>query len=68
MEDLFRLDETCWQVGKNINHIQLLHKEQRGEKGKIKNFKEEEFILWMLKTTRIKGGKFILPWKGPFKI
>jgi hypothetical protein len=27
MEDLFRLDETCWQAGKNINHIQLLHKE-----------------------------------------
>jgi hypothetical protein len=40
MEDLFRLDETRWQVEENINHIQLLHKKQRDEKGKIKKFKE----------------------------
>ncbi len=38
MENLFRLDEICWQVGKNINHIELLRKEQRDEKGKIKKF------------------------------
>jgi hypothetical protein len=29
MEDLFRLDETRWQARENINHIQLLRKEQR---------------------------------------
>jgi len=28
MEDLFELDETCWQARKNINHIQLLCKEE----------------------------------------
>jgi hypothetical protein len=27
MEDLFRLDATCWQIKRNINHIQLLCKE-----------------------------------------
>jgi hypothetical protein len=26
MEDLFKLDEIHWQVGENIDHIQLLHK------------------------------------------
>jgi hypothetical protein len=28
MEDFLRLDENCLQAGKNINHIQLLHKKQ----------------------------------------
>jgi hypothetical protein len=32
----------------------------------MKFFKEGELILWMLKTTKIKGGKFTLPWKGTF--
>jgi hypothetical protein len=68
MEDLFRLDKTHWQAKENINHIQLLHKEQRDEKGKIKSFKEGKLVLWMFKATKIKGGKFTLPWKGPFKI
>jgi hypothetical protein len=38
MEHLFRLDEIHWQAGENINHIQLLRKEKRDEKGKIKKF------------------------------
>jgi hypothetical protein len=50
------------------NHIQLLHEEQKDENGKIKSFKEGKLVLWMLKATKIKGGKFTLPWKGPFKI
>jgi hypothetical protein len=66
MEDLFRLDETHWQTKGNINHIQLLHKEQRDEKGKMKSFLEGELVLWMPKSTKIKGGKFTLPWKGLF--
>ncbi len=33
----------------------------------MKSFKEGELILWMPKATKIKGGKFTLPWKGPFK-
>jgi hypothetical protein len=45
-----------------------LRKEQRDEKGRMKSFKEGELILWMPKVTKIKGGKFTLPWKGPFKI
>jgi hypothetical protein len=45
-----------------------LCKEQKDEKRKIKSFKEGELVLWMPKAIRIKGGKFILPWKGPFKI
>jgi hypothetical protein len=68
MEDLLRLDETCWQVGENINHIQMLHKKQKDENGKIKSFKEGKLVLWMPKAIKIKGGKFTLPWKGPFKI
>jgi hypothetical protein len=56
MEDLFRLDETFWQVGENINHIQLMCREQMDEKRRIKKFKRE-LVLWMLKTTKIKGGK-----------
>ncbi len=34
----------------------------------MKNFKEGKLVLWMFKATKIKGGKFTLPWKGPFKI
>jgi hypothetical protein len=34
----------------------------------MKSFKEGELVIWMLKATKIKGGKFMLPWKGPFKI
>jgi hypothetical protein len=34
----------------------------------MKSFKEGKLILWMPKATKIKGGKFTLPWKGPFKI
>jgi hypothetical protein len=40
MEDLFKLDETHWQANENITHIQLLCKEQRDEKRKMKSFKE----------------------------
>jgi hypothetical protein len=33
----------------------------------MKSFTGRELILWMPKATKIKGGKFTLPWKGPFK-
>ncbi len=66
MEHLFKLGETCWQAGENINHIQLLRKKQRDEKGKIKSFKEGKLVLWMQKVLKIKGGKFTLCWKGLF--
>ncbi len=46
----------------------MLHKEQRDQKGRMKSSKEGELILWMPKATKFKGGKFTLPWKGPFKI
>jgi hypothetical protein len=45
MEDLIRLDEIRWQAEENINHIQLLRKEQNDEKGKMKSFKEGELVL-----------------------
>ncbi len=32
----------------------------------MKIFKEGELVLWMPKATKIKGGKFTLPWKGLF--
>jgi hypothetical protein len=41
MEDLFSLNETCWKAKENINHIQLLHKEQKDEKRKIKVLRKE---------------------------
>ncbi len=66
MEDLFRLDETNWQVGKNIYHIPLLHK-KKDEKGRMKRFNEGELVVWMLRATKIKGVKFSLPWRGPLK-
>jgi hypothetical protein len=68
MEDPIQLDEKHWRVGDNINHIQLLQKENWDEKGKFKNICEGDLILWMPKSTKIKGGKFKLPWKGPYKI
>ncbi len=68
MENLCRLDGTCWQARENINHIHLLHKEQNDEKGKMKSFKEGKLVLWMLKTTKKRTCKFTLPWKGLFKI
>jgi hypothetical protein len=55
-EDLFRLNEIRKQAKENINHIQLLCKEQRDEKGKIFFFKEGELILWLPKATKTKGG------------
>jgi hypothetical protein len=60
MEHLIRLDEEHWCVGENINHIQLLQKENWNEKGKLKNICEGDLVLWMPKSTKIK-----LPWKGP---
>jgi hypothetical protein len=46
----------------------LLHKEQQDDKRKIKSFEKGELVLWMPKATKIKRGKFRLPWKGPFKV
>jgi hypothetical protein len=68
MEDLVQLDEKCWCVYENINHIHLLRKENWDDTGKFKSICEGDLVLWMLKTTKIKGGKFKLPWKGPYKV
>jgi len=68
MEDFIQLDEEHWCVGENINHIQLLWKENWDEKGELQNICEGDFVLWMPKSTKIKGGKFKLPWKGPYKM
>jgi len=62
------LDEERWYVGENINHIQLFKKENWDEKRKLKNMYEGDLVLRMPKTTKIKGGKFRLPWKGPYKV
>jgi hypothetical protein len=37
-------------------------------KRKFKNICEGDIILWMPKSTTIKGSKFKLPWKGPYKV
>jgi hypothetical protein len=34
----------------------------------MKIYNEGEWVLWMPKAMKIKGGKFRLPWKGPFKV
>jgi hypothetical protein len=68
MEDLIQLDEECWCVGENINHMKFLRKENWDGKGKIKSFDEGDLVLWMPKTIEIKGGKFRLLWKGPYKV
>jgi hypothetical protein len=34
----------------------------------MKSFEEGKLMLWMPKATKFKGGKFILLWKGPFKV
>jgi hypothetical protein len=68
MENLAQLDEECWCVDENINYIQLLRKENWHDKGKLKSICEGDLVLWMPKTTKIKGGKFKLPWKGPYKV
>jgi hypothetical protein len=46
----------------------LLHKEQQDDKRKIESFENGELVLWMPKATKIKRGKFRLPWKGHFKV
>ncbi len=68
MEDWIQLDEECWCVSENINHMQFPRKENWDRKGKIKSFDEGDLMLWMPKTTKTKGGKFRLPWKGPYKV
>jgi hypothetical protein len=68
MEELVKLDENCWHVRENMNHIQLLQKYQQDDKGKIRSFKKGELVLWMPKATKIKCGKFRLMWKGPYKV
>ncbi len=62
------MDEERWYVGENINHIQLFKKENWDEKGKLKSMYEGDLVLRMPKTIKIKGGKFRLPWKGPYKV
>jgi len=37
-------------------------------KGKLKSICEGDLVLWMPKITKIKGGKFKLPWKGSYKM
>ncbi len=39
-----------------------------GWKRKNQKFDEGDLVLWMPKTIEIKGGKFRLPWKGPYKV
>ncbi len=67
-EDLIRLHEEHWHASENINHIQLLRKENWDEKRKFKNIYEDDLVLWMPKSTNFKGGKYKLPWKGPYKV
>jgi hypothetical protein len=52
------LDKERWHVGENINHIQLLQKENWNEKRKFKNICDGDLILWMPKSIKIKEGKF----------
>jgi hypothetical protein len=68
MEELVKLDENCWHVRENVNHTQLLRKYQQDENDKMKNLKGGELVLWMPKAMKIKGEKFNLPWKGPYKV
>jgi hypothetical protein len=68
MEDFIWLDEERWCVGENINHIQLLRKKTWDEKEKLKNICEGDLVLWMPKSIKIKGGKFKIPLKGPYKV
>jgi hypothetical protein len=68
MEKLVKLDENHWHAGENMNHIQVLWKYQQDDKGKMKSLKEGELVLWMLQATNIKGRKFRLLWKGPYKV
>jgi hypothetical protein len=59
MEDLVQLDEERWCAGENINHIQLLRKENLDAKRKLINICEGDLTLWVPKTTKIKGGKYL---------
>ncbi len=45
-----------------------MQKENWDEKRKLKNTRKGDLILWMPKSTKIKGGKFKLPLKGPYKM
>jgi len=68
MGNLIKLDEDHWQVKETIHRIQQLQKEQHDSEGKMKSFNGRDWVLWMPKAMKIKGGKCRLPWKGPFKV
>jgi hypothetical protein len=68
MENLVKLGEERWHANENINHIQLFGKENWDEKRTLKSICEGDLVLWMPKAARIKGGKFKLPWKHPYKV
>lgn len=68
MDDLVHLDEDCWHARKNMNHIRLLRKNQRGNKSKMKSFEKGELVLWLPKVTKIKGSNFKLSWERPYKV
>jgi hypothetical protein len=49
MENLVQLDEERWQASENINHMQLLKKENWDDKRKLKSICEGDLICGCLK-------------------
>jgi hypothetical protein len=66
MEDLVLFDEKNIIVGENINCIQILRRHQRDDQKHLKNFEDGDLMLWLPKDPKIKEGKFLFPWIGPF--
>jgi hypothetical protein len=66
--ELVILYENCWHAKENMNQIQSLQKYQQDDKCKMKSLNKGDLVLWMLKVMKIKGEKFRLPWKGPYKM
>jgi hypothetical protein len=47
-----------------MDYIEHLRKAQHDHRPKEKKIEEGDLVLWI----KIKGGKFQIPWDGPFKI
>jgi hypothetical protein len=66
MRDLVIFDEKRIVVRENIDYIQILKKYQRDDEKHSRIFEDGDLVLWLREDQKIKEGKFLFPWIGPF--
>jgi hypothetical protein len=65
MEDLILFDEKMIMAR---DYIYIFQKHQRDDEKHLKVFEDGDLVLWFPKDPKIKEGKFLFPWIGPFRI